>query len=91
MTNFKGTPNLAGRPKNSLNKNTNAVKECFTTLLECNLDQLQDDINSLSAYNRLKILIELAQFVVPRLKAVEVTNTDNENYKPIILDMSLWK
>jgi|LauGreSuBDMM15SN_2_FD.fasta_scaffold266534_2 hypothetical protein len=91
MTNFKGTPNLAGRPKNALNKNTNAVKECFNTLLECNLEKLQDDINQLKPYERVKVILELANYMIPKLKAVEVTNTDNENYKPIILDISLWK
>lgn len=91
MTNFKGTPNLAGRPKNSLNKNTNAVKECFTTLLEGNLDQLQDDINQLKPYERIKVMLEIANYFAPKLKAVEVTNVENENYKPIILDLSLWK
>ncbi len=91
MTNFKGTPNLSGRPKNSVNKTTNVVKQCFTTLLETNLEQLQSDLNSLKPYERIKIMLELANYVLPRMKAVEVTNVDNENYKPIIIDMSLWK
>ena len=91
MTNFKGVPNLKGRPKNSLNKNTNAVKECFTTLLECNLEQLQEDINQLKPYERIKIMLELANYLIPKMKSVEITNDNNENYKPIIIDMSLWK
>jgi len=91
MTKFNGTPNLAGRPKNALNKNTNAVKECFNTLLECNLEKLQDDINQLKPYERIKVILEISNYMIPKLKAVEVTNTDNENYKPIILDISLWK
>lgn len=91
MTKFKGVPNLKGRPKNAVNRTTNAVKECFTTLLECNLEQLQEDISSLKPYERIRIILELANYVLPRMKAVEVTNVDNDNYKPIVIDMSLWK
>ena len=90
MTTFKGTPNLNGRPKGAVNNSTAKVKESFSMLLENNLSTLQSDLDSLKPGERLRIILELASFLIPKIKAVEVTNVENENFKPVIIDLSKW-
>ena len=70
---FKGTINLNGRPKGAVGVVTAAVRERFNLLVENNIDKLQTDISSLEPFQRLKIIIELAKFVLPTLKSVDVT------------------
>ena len=87
MSNFKGVPNLNGRPKGAVNLSSAKVRESFSLLLENNLSTLQKDLDSLKPGDRLRILLELASFIIPKMKAVEVTNVENENFKPIIINL----
>jgi len=72
MAQFKGTPNLNGRPKNALNKNTKEIKEAFSLLLHNNLDQLQSDIDSMKSVERFNAMMQLTRYVIPSLKAIEI-------------------
>jgi hypothetical protein len=87
MKQFNGIPNLNGRPKGAVNLSTAKVRESFSLLLENNLSTLQSDLDSLKPGERLRILLELASFIIPKMKAVEVTNVENENFKPIIINL----
>ena len=71
LSNRKGTPNRA----------TNEVRESLKSLLESNIENMQDDILSLDPKDRLKVLMELAKFVIPTLKATELTT--KEDFKKI--------
>lgn len=73
MGDFKGTINRNGRPKGSSNKATAKVREAFTKLVEDNLERLQEDLNSLEPSQRIKIIIELSQFVIPKKKAAAIS------------------
>jgi hypothetical protein len=88
---FRGQRNPNGRPKNSPNRITGAVKETFALLLENNLDQLQDDLDQLKPLDRLKIIVELAGYFLPKLRSTDLQVVEQEAYKPIIIDMSQWK
>lgn len=66
-----------GRPAGSKNKATAQVRQRFSELVENNLSQFQDDLDSLQPYERLTILMQLAKFVLPTLKATELT-TDSD-------------
>jgi hypothetical protein len=88
---FYGKRNTSGRPKNAPNKVTGVVKETFALLLEGNLELLQDDIDQLKPYERIKVILELANYVIPKLRATDLQITEQEAYKPIIIDMSQWK
>jgi hypothetical protein len=65
------------------NKANAKVKEAFANLLENNLEGLQKDIDSLEAKDRLRFLIDLSAYVIPKLKAIEVTNEENVGVKSI--------
>ncbi|MGO3183163.1 MAG: hypothetical protein ACTIJ9_10055 [Aequorivita sp.] len=63
----------AGRPAGSKNKATQGVREKFKELVNNNLSTFQDDLDSLQPMERLTIVMQLAKFVLPTLKATELT------------------
>lgn len=76
-----------GRTKGVVNKTTAEIREHFQNLVSDNLEQLANDLKSLEPLQRLKIIIELSKFVVPTLKATELT-TDKENgFNPIVINL----
>lgn len=75
---------FGGRTKGIANKNTTEIREQFQKLVNSNLEQLNEDLQALKPLDRLKIIIDLAKFVVPTLKAVEVNDvSESENFQPI--------
>ena len=89
MTGFKGIRNVNGRPKGAVNKTTAEIREHFQNLVANNLEQLNEDLNTLEPLQRLKIIIELSKFVVPTLKATELSmELDNNNFQPITFEFS---
>lgn len=68
---FKKGNQLGGRTAGAVGKVNSKTKEFFALLLENNLSKLQSDIDSLEPKDRLKILIDLAGFIVPKMKSVE--------------------
>lgn len=76
---FKGTPNTNGRPKGSTNKATNKVRKAFTLLVENNLEKMQEDLISLDPKDRIKLMLEMSSFIIPKLKSVEMQADINNN------------
>jgi hypothetical protein len=74
-----------GRPKFSTNKVTTEVREAFNNLLSKNLIQLEADILAIKEpHIRVKLLLELASFCVPKLKSIDQTITATDNiFNPI--------
>lgn len=62
-----------GRDKGTLNKTTAELREKFTLLIESNFNKLQTDIDLLEPKDRIKTILELAKFVIPTLKATDLT------------------
>lgn len=54
-------------------KCTMQTRENFQMLVKNNLPRLQDDLNQLEPKDRVRAIIELAKFVIPRLNAVDIT------------------
>ena len=67
-----------GRPKGIPNKTTTEIKEAFQMLLEDNLPTLQRDISSLEPKERVKFMLELASFIIPKMKSVDFKSIDTE-------------
>jgi hypothetical protein len=72
-----------GRTAGTANKTTAEVRKQFSLLLENNIDNLQSDIDSLKPAERIKLILDLAGFVIPKMKAVEVTQQEQQ-LKPIV-------
>jgi hypothetical protein len=78
---------LTGTP----NKVAQATRETFKLLLDEQMPQLREDLAKLEPYQRVKVILDLAQFCVPKLRAVEITDDNSERYKPIVIDMQNWQ
>lgn len=75
-----------GRQKGTPNKLNAEIRERFKQLVDNNLEGLQSDLESLKPSDRVKFIIELAKFVVPTLKAVDITS-EEKPIRPIIIDL----
>ncbi len=74
---------LGGRKTGSKNKTTEELRNIFTDLLQNNIKTIQKDLDSLDPEERLKILLSLSKFVIPTLKATELTR--GEDQPPIVI------
>ena len=67
-----------GRAKGIPNRTTTVVREAFSELLQGNLEQLKVDIASLEPASRVKLLLDMAQFVVPKLRSIDLKSDIEE-------------
>jgi hypothetical protein len=67
-----------GRKAGSLNRATKDIRDAFTLLIENNIDTLQEDLNGLEPKERVKLLLDMAQFVVPKLRSVDLKSDVEE-------------
>ncbi len=68
---FKKGNKLGGRTPGAKGKANQQIKESFKLLIENNLDTLQNDLESLAPKDRIKMIIDLASYVVPKLKSID--------------------
>jgi len=76
-----------GRTAGAVNKTTTEIREHYQNLVSNNLEQLDNDLKSLEPLQRLKIIIELSKFVVPTLKATELSTGTENGFNPIIINL----
>jgi len=79
-----------GRVKGSLNHSTTQIKEAFQMLLEENLEQLRVDISSLEPKERVKFMLELATFVIPKMKSIQMNDTSEETIEINFNEVLQW-
>jgi len=65
-----------GRVKGVENKVTSDIREKFNQLLNDNIETISNDIKALSPKDRINVLLQLSKFVLPQLKATELTNNN---------------
>lgn len=80
-----GTPKTGGRQKGTPNKSTSAIRDSLQSIIENNITRLQSDLDSLKPAERVKALTEICKYVVPQLKAVELSSS--EELRPVILQL----
>ena len=87
MRNSDGTfaEGNTGRKAGSLNRATKDIRDAFTLLIENNIDTLQKDLDSLEPKERVKLLLDMAQFVVPKMKSVDLKADKTET---ILIDFN---
>ena len=71
----KGHKLAKGRPKGLPNKATQANREAFQMLVDRNFDKLESWINDVAQddpHKAFGMVMDLASFCVPRLKAIEM-------------------
>ena len=82
---FQKGNNLGGRTPGAKNKTTETIRNAFNELLENNLPRIQTDLDQLEPKDRLKFIIDLSAFVIPKLKATEIVLGESRtiNIQPI--------
>ena len=79
---------FGGRTKGAVNKTTTEIREHYQKLVSDNLEQLDNDLKSIDPLQRLKMIIELSKFIVPTLKATEITIEPNEfKHEPLTITL----
>ena len=61
--------NRGGRPVGSKNNATTEIRKKYLELIENNFDQLEKDLKSLKASERVKAIIDLSSLYLPTLKS----------------------
>jgi len=74
-----------GRPKGIPNKTTTEIRETFQLLLENNIEKIQEDLNELDPKDRIKLLLDLSSFIIPKMKSVDLKADKKET---ILIDFS---
>ena len=72
-----------GRQRGTANKATARLREAFTDLLEGNMGRLQELLDKVAEKNpekALELLLKLSEFVLPKLRAIEVNNESEDKH-----------
>lgn len=78
------TINSRGRAKGTPNKATAEVRKAFQNLVENNLHQLEQDLKELEPFQRINAILGIAKFILPQLKATEITDR-TERVQPLTI------
>jgi hypothetical protein len=70
--------NQAGRKKGVRNRSTSEIRDSFQILLEDNLPLLQRDILSLDSKDRIQMLLSLANYILPKLRSIDLKSDVEE-------------
>ena len=77
-----------GRPLNSSNTLTRTIKKMIADIVECNLENLQDDLDKMKPAERTKVIVSLLDYVSPKLRSVETTDLTDTTFKPISIKLN---
>ena len=72
----KGHTKLGGRKKGTPNKVSSDLRTRIKSFLDNNFEQLEKDISKLQPTERVRFLIKLMEFVVPKQKSMELNAID---------------
>jgi hypothetical protein len=79
---------FGGRTKGTINKDTAEIRNSFQLLIENNLKQLEQDLKDLEPKDRVKAILDLSKFVIPLLKATEITDVSEQiGFTPITINI----
>ena len=67
-----------GRPKGSVGKSNNKIRETFQLLLENNIEKIQEDLNELEPKDRIKLLLNLSNYILPKLRSIDLQSVIEE-------------
>ena len=78
---------FGGRTKGTPNRNTNEIRQNFQLLIENNLVKLESDLKALEPKDRIKAILELSKFVLPILRATELSTPTDNKFQPIMINL----
>mgnify|MGYP003316069699 CR=1 FL=1 len=72
----KGRTKVGGRKKGTPNKVSSDLRTRIKLFLDNNFEQLEKDISNLQPPERVRFLIKLMEFVVPKQKSMDLNAAD---------------
>jgi hypothetical protein len=76
---FKGVRNENGRPVGSKNKSTILIKNTITSILDDNIEFFKEKLLQLNDKDFVRAYMDLAKYIIPTMKAVEVNDVSEDN------------
>ena len=76
---FKGVRNDNGRPVGSKNKSTVLIKNTIASILNDNVELFKEKLLQLNDKDFVRAYMDLAKYVIPTMKAVEVNDVSEDN------------
>ena len=76
---FKGVRNENGRPVGSKNKSTILVKNTIASILDDNIELFKEKLLQLNDKDFVRAYMDLAKYIIPTMKAVEVNDVSEDN------------
>jgi hypothetical protein len=73
--------NPTGRPKGVQNRVTTEIKEVINQFINDNIGNLQNEFNNLESKDKLRFLIDLLPYVIPKLQSLEVKDPIEQEIK----------
>tara|TARA_R100000654_G_scaffold24109_1_gene46801 strand:+ start:367 stop:636 length:270 start_codon:yes stop_codon:yes gene_type:complete len=84
----KGDKNINRKGRTTGSKGvTTEIRNKYLQLIENNFDQLETDLKSLRASERVKAIIELSKFILPTLKATEMSLNNETKFQAIEIEL----
>lgn len=66
---------------------TTEIRNKYLQLIENNIEQLEQDLQTLKASERVKAIIELSKFILPTLKATEMSLSNETKFQAIEIEL----
>ena len=63
------------------------IRNKYLELIENNFEQLEKDLKRLRASERVKAIIELSKFILPTLKATEMSLSNETKFQAIEIEL----
>ena len=76
---FKGVRNENGRPVGSKNKSTILIKNTIASILDDNIELFKKKLLQLNDKDFVRAYMDLAKYIIPTMKAVEVNDISEDN------------
>ena len=76
---FKGVRNENGRPVGSKNKSTILIKNTIASILDDNIELFKEKLLQLNDKDFVRAYMDLAKYIIPTIKAVEVNDVTEDN------------
>ena len=84
----KGDKNINRNGRTTGSKGvTTEIRNKYLQLIENNFEQLEQDLQTLKASERVKAIIELSKFILPTLKATEMSLSNETKFQAIEIEL----
>lgn len=80
----KGKEKTGGRDQGVQNKSTLAIKNAFAIIVEGNIEQLKEDLAMMKPTDRARLIVEMAEYIIPKQSRVQAEVDLGENTKDFI-------